>query len=342
MKAPTDTSALRDDGRLRGGLDDPNYLAAGIVPSIALAAGLFSGVRSILGRFGLAAACIVLAIGLGATESRGGLIAAFVAILTAVIIAKRGRALVVAFLAIIIGVGCVWFASDPCGVQARDPHGGQGQRAQQPLGGGLADLRSDHPMVGVGLDNYRMYAPRYVDGPGVLNVRELHRRAARTWCTTCTSRRLVEVGLVGLRALPDHHRQLAGGGDARGAKVRAQGGLRVRGAQPARCSWRMIAALVASFFISNGSGFQIWIAAGVRADPAGATPSGPRRPTRPPRGGRSRRAPSFAGSRRCRPEAPGDAADQEHARPPGGAPSRSPVPRAHARRSRATAIPPAV
>ena len=32
VKPPTETSAIRDDGRLRGGLDDPNYLAAGIVP----------------------------------------------------------------------------------------------------------------------------------------------------------------------------------------------------------------------------------------------------------------------------------------------------------------------
>ena len=43
VKPPTETSAMRDDGRLRGGLDDPNYLAAGIVPSIVMAAGLVLG-----------------------------------------------------------------------------------------------------------------------------------------------------------------------------------------------------------------------------------------------------------------------------------------------------------
>ena len=57
VKPPTETSAIRDDGRLRGGLDDPNYLAAGIVPSIVMAAGLVPGVRSKAGRLALAGMC---------------------------------------------------------------------------------------------------------------------------------------------------------------------------------------------------------------------------------------------------------------------------------------------
>ncbi len=221
VKVPTDTSALRDDGRLRGGLDDPNYLAAGIVPSIALAAGLFSGVRNAFGRFLLAAACIVLVIGLGATESRGGLIAAFVAIVTAVVIAKRGRALVVAFLAIIIGVGCVWFASDPAAYKrvTHTADKGNGRSSLWVVG---VRIWQDHPIVGVGLDNYRAYAPQYVDGPGLLTfvnfIAERPHVVHNVYLQT-----MVEVGLVGLGLFLIIVDQLAGRGHARRAEVRAKG-----------------------------------------------------------------------------------------------------------------------
>jgi O-antigen ligase len=255
VKVPTDTSALRDDGRLRGGLDDPNYLAAGIVPSIALAAGLFSGVRSALGRFGLAASCIVLVIGLGATESRGGLIAAFVAILTAVVIAKRGRALVMAFIVIIIGVGCVWFASDPAAYKrvTHTADKGNGRSSLWIVGG---RIWKDHPIVGVGLDNYRVYAPRYVDGPGLLTfvnfIAERPHVVHNVYLQT-----MVEVGLVGLGLfLTILITSLA-------AAMRAARRFERRGDHEASALSRsvfvaLLSALIASFFLSNGSGFQIW------------------------------------------------------------------------------------
>ena len=103
-----------NDGRLRGGLDDPNYLAAGIVPSIAMAVGLVPwacAARSAGSRS--PAMCVILVLGLGATESRGGLIAAIVATVAALVVAKRGRILVIAFIAIMVGLVAIWFAATP-------------------------------------------------------------------------------------------------------------------------------------------------------------------------------------------------------------------------------------
>ena len=177
VKVPTDTSALRDDGRLRGGLDDPNYLAAGIVPSLALAAGLFPGIRSALGRFALAGACIALVIGLGATESRGGLIAAFVAIFTGVIIAKRGRVFVVAFLVIIIGVGCVWFASDPAAYKrvTHTADKGNGRSSLWIVGG---RIWKDHPIHRGGARQLPRLRAALRGLRRTAHVRGLHRRAS--------------------------------------------------------------------------------------------------------------------------------------------------------------------
>ena len=225
VKVPTDTSALRDDGRLRGGLDDPNYLAAGIVPSLALAAGLFPGMRSALGRFaagrGLHSArdrprghrvARRADRGLRGHLHRGDHRQAGTRLRGRVprdhhrgglrLVRQRSRR-----------------------VQARDPHGGQGQRAQQPLDRGRADLEGPPDTRG-GARQLPGLRTALRGLRGTPHVRGLHRRAS--------PRRAQRVppddgggGPRGPGALPDHPHHLAGAGHARGAEVRAQGGLRV-------------------------------------------------------------------------------------------------------------------
>ena len=109
------------------------------------------------------------------------------AIFTGVIIAKRGRVFVVAFLVIIIGVGCVWFASDPAAYKrvTHTADKGNGRSSLWIVGG---RIWKDHPIIGVGLDRL----------PGLrAALRGLRRPAhvvdfiasVHTSCTTCTSRR---------------------------------------------------------------------------------------------------------------------------------------------------------
>ena len=77
--------------RFAGGQGDPNYLAAGLVAAIALAAGLLPSIRDPIARLGLVASIVALAAALAATESRGGLIGALVAIVAAVVLARWQR-----------------------------------------------------------------------------------------------------------------------------------------------------------------------------------------------------------------------------------------------------------
>jgi O-antigen ligase len=283
VKPPAgELSALRDDGRLRGGLDDPNYLAAGIVPSIAIAAGLAPGVRSFLGRLALAGACVILVLGLGATESRGGLIAAIVATAAAVIVAKRGRAAVIAFIAIVVGVVAIWFASTPDAWKrvSHTADKGNGRSSLWVVGGRIF---SDHPIAGVGLDNYRVFAPRYVGGPGQLTF--VNFIAERPHVVhNVYLQMLVEIGMVGLALF------LVIVGSSLAAAMRAARRFERRGDHESAALGRavfvaLLAALVASFFISNGSGFQIWVLLALgpmllrvaeRQEPAGAPAPAPR------------------------------------------------------------------
>ncbi len=222
IRPPTDTSALVDDGRLRGGLDDPNYLAAGIVPSLAMAVGLAVGVRSALARIALAGMGVILVLGLGATESRGGLIAAIVATAAAVVVAKRGRILVIAFVAIMVGVVAVWFAATPEAYKrvTQTADSGNGRSSLWVVGGRIF---KDHPIVGVGLENYRVYAPRYVSGPGQLTfvnfIAERPHVVHNVYLQT-----MVEVGLVGLGLFLAIILSSLAAAHARRAEVREQGG----------------------------------------------------------------------------------------------------------------------
>ena len=76
--------AAQESGRLgTSGPQDPNYLAAAVVPAAILAAGLAALSRSGPWRLASIGAVALLGIGLIATGSRGGVVAAAVAIVAA-------------------------------------------------------------------------------------------------------------------------------------------------------------------------------------------------------------------------------------------------------------------
>jgi putative inorganic carbon (hco3(-)) transporter len=256
IQPPTGDSAIADDGRLRGGLDDPNYLAAGIVPSIVMAAGLVPSLKSAAWRIALAGMCVILLLGLGATESRGGLMAAVVATAVSVVVAKRSRAVVVALIAIGVGFIAIWFASTPDAWDrvTNTADSGNGRSSLWIVAG---RIWKDHPVAGVGLDNYRVHAPDYVSGPGELTfvnfIAERPHVVHNVYLQT-----LVEVGLIGLGLL------LAVVVGSLASALRAARRFEARGDFEMAALSRsvfvaLLAALVASFFISNADGFQIWV-----------------------------------------------------------------------------------
>jgi O-antigen ligase len=173
-----------------------------------------------------------------------------------VIVAKRGRAVVVAFIAIVIGVVAIWFVSTPDAWDrvTNTADSGNGRSSLWVVGGRIF---SDHPIVGVGLENYREYAPRYVSGPGQLTfvnfIAERPHVVHNVYLQT-----MVEVGLIGLALF------LAIIVGSLAAAIRAARRFESRGDHESAALSRsvfvaLLAALVASFFISNGSGFQIWV-----------------------------------------------------------------------------------
>lgn len=160
------------DGRFSGSLGDPNELAAGLVPAMALTAGLaVIGRRS--WRWPAIAVIAILAAGLGASGSRGGLVAALAITLGAFALARGKRIQ----WAVIVGVGLaiagLWIASTSSDNLDRI-------RQIDDNGTGRADLwtiawrmGSDNPAVGVGTNNFRNQSGDYLLVPGKLDAVDL-------------------------------------------------------------------------------------------------------------------------------------------------------------------------
>jgi len=256
LEGASDVSAVTEQqGRLQGGSGDPNYLAAAIVPAIALACGLLASVRGELTRIWLIGSIPVLVLGLAATESRGGLLAAFVAIVVSVVVTRRGRIWVVALIALTVGMAAVWFAATPTAWERVSTlEGGNGRGSLWKV---AWEMSNDHPLLGVGIGNFPLNSPDYARGYGELElvtfIAERDHVVHNVYLQL-----LAETGLVGIALL------LALACMSFIACARA-----IRSFERAQ-SWALASltravavalagGLAASFFISNGSDFQIWV-----------------------------------------------------------------------------------
>lgn len=159
--------AANVDARLEYATASPNALAAGLVPAIALAVGLTALARGVLIRSLLVVTLAVLVFGLAASQSRGSLVAVCASGLTALAILKHRRRQVVAFMLMAVGVAMVSFMLDPSSWQRIDANPGRGTGRLDLWTVGWAVAR-DHPLGGVGLDNFTVVAPDYVRDVGPL------------------------------------------------------------------------------------------------------------------------------------------------------------------------------
>ena len=160
----TPTNAAQEIApRIVGGSGDPNFLAAGIVPAIALAFGLAAGTRRVAVRLAVLPAVAFLMVGLVATQSRGGLVAAVVAAVAALVLARRGRSWVLTGLLWIVGAAIVSYLVDPVAWQRLADFNESSGRGE--LWSVAWRVWQDHPVVGVGMHGF-------VDNAGI-HVREL-------------------------------------------------------------------------------------------------------------------------------------------------------------------------
>jgi O-antigen ligase len=245
-----------EEGRLAGGLGDPNYLAASIVPALVLAVGLALVARGPGLRVLLATVPLLLLGGLLATESRGGFVALTAACVAAALLARRQRrqaVVVVGALTCILGLA---LAAAP-GVWERLTTTNDAGNGRVGLTSVARQIAADHPVLGVGLANFPVHSPYYVREPGSLEFVDLI--AERGFPVHNTYLQLlVETGPVGLllfAALAAVCLRAAWRASRRFERL-GDGDLAVLSLAVLVA---MIGALTASLFLSNGSDVQLWL-----------------------------------------------------------------------------------
>ena len=259
-------ASLGDSQRLLGGIGDPNELAAILVPAAVFAVFLLQRrlerpiVRLILLLFlGVSAVSLFL------TESRGGLIALGAASFAAIIWAGPARARITPLIAA-VGVAAIVYTTGFASAESRErlgnlsAEGSAGRTDQWQLATAVAD---DHPILGVGLDNFILLENQYVSADvNVLHVGRIIDFQPLVHNTYLEV--LAELGAVGLAlfgaiivvslaATVSAAKRVADqGDDAVGTLVRAVG-------------IGVIATLVAFTFLSALYEKQLWLMLGLAA-----------------------------------------------------------------------------
>jgi O-antigen ligase len=247
------------DGRFSGGGGDPNYLAAGLVPAIVLSVSLMTQIRDPILRWTLTCLTILSGVGLAATESRGGLIAAAVATMAAFVLAKRKAPAIAGIVGVIVVAGA-FFAAQPSALQRTTDFKGGGTGRTE-LWGIAWKLWKEHPVTGIGLDNFRQESFRFARKQKNLHyVRYIAERPDHVHNTYLEV--LCETGIVGFTLL-----LAVIAGCLRAAwlamkRFDASGDEAMAGAARAVIV-ASLAILTASFFLSNETDLRMWTLLGL-------------------------------------------------------------------------------
>ena len=243
------------DGRLTGGAGDPNYLAMELVVATILTLALIATTTRRWQRVGLLLVLPVLVYGFAATQSRSGLLAAFGATFVALLLFAKKRLTILGIATGVALLGVVWFAVNP-GELTRITNFNNSD--------GRIDLWTvawrawhDHPVAGVGLNNFITVGAQYVNRPGALTSVALivtHPHVAHNVYLEA----LVDTGVIGLILL------LAVFGGFLGTAVRAGRVAEQRGLVEVSILSRavvvaIVAALIAMTFLSDAPDLRLWV-----------------------------------------------------------------------------------
>ncbi len=279
--ATTVETATSTEGRLQGGAGDPNVLAAYIVPAVVLAAAL-RPLLSGLARSLVAPAVVLLALGLGATQSRGGLLAAAAALVAALAL-MRGRRMAVAATA--VGVACVaiaYFAAAPGAFERLTSAAADRGNGREDLWLVAERMSAENPVAGVGLGNFRVRSGDYVRRPGTLQFVDLVAERPHEVHDTYLQM-LAEAGVVGLALFAAFVG--AALASARRAALRFEAAGEAALARLARAVLVAdVGLLTAAVFLSIGSRPTFWVLLSlgpVLLGMASTTADAPLRPHRP-------------------------------------------------------------
>ncbi len=107
------TQPVEAEGRLSGAAGDPNYLAAALMPAVALTLGMASAAATRAGRYWSLAAVLPLVMGVAASQSRGGMVAAVVMAVVALVVFPRERWTILLCVCAVASVGATYFVANP-------------------------------------------------------------------------------------------------------------------------------------------------------------------------------------------------------------------------------------
>jgi O-antigen ligase len=185
--------------RLAGGLGEPNFLAATLIPAFVFSVFALGWTSRAAHRWLAAGCALVFLLAILLTQSRGGLVALAVTFAVALLFAGPVRRYWLGLAALAVPVGLAYYvalASPEALQRVLNPGGGTG-RAD--LWSVASDVASDHPVLGVGAGNFPLVAPEYSTAP--INLPSAHlvvdtpKVAHNTYLGV-----LADLGLVGLIA----------------------------------------------------------------------------------------------------------------------------------------------
>lgn len=150
-------------GRLTGGIGDPNYLAAVLVPAIALGLFMFLGTKRTAARVALLLSSSICLTALFLTQSRGGIIALAVAVVAAIAFAGPARRNVVVATSLVGAIGSVYLLliAPPHILSRLTVFRASGGTGRTDLWAVAAMAFEAHPFQGIGLGNFVVVEPTY-------------------------------------------------------------------------------------------------------------------------------------------------------------------------------------
>jgi O-antigen ligase len=270
-------------GRLTGAIGDPNFLALTIVPAIVLAVAVRTRMTAAW-RWVLLGAIVLLVVGLGATESRGGVLSALVALVVAVAITPRRRGGVALAAVSVIALCGAYLALNHAALH-RVTSGEDAGNGRVELWTVAWRMTAQHPILGVGLNNFTVNSARYVDRPGSMRFVNLIAEKPHVVHNTYLSS-LAETGIVGLALLLIV--MVAGLSSAWKAAQRFERRGDEQLADIARAVFvATVAVLTAAIFLSVGPQPELWLLLALAVALLAMARQAPRPPNlRPPAGWR--------------------------------------------------------
>jgi len=201
MAGLTKTDAvIAASGRLSGGILDPNYLAAVLVPAVVLSLFLALTSSSRLMKVAIGAAGGVSTIGIFLTQSRGGVIALGVAAVGSVVAAGRFRRQVVLVLSLVGAFAAVYLLlfAPPQSFSRITSFTANDGSGRTDLWAVAAKAFEQHPVNGIGAGNFTVVEQQYAVNfnrnlPRADLVVQVQQPVHNTYLHVAT-----ELGLVGL------------------------------------------------------------------------------------------------------------------------------------------------